>query len=91
MNFRIEELFGAYSLGKNPGQYYLASRPEFKDLLTESLPDSESWANTFVVVLGNFMFGPREVGNDPVQWNTGSPGLHLSLFLLFIALVVIRY
>lgn len=44
LNFRIEELFGAYSLDKNPsyGRYYLASRPEYKDLLIESLLDSES-------------------------------------------------
>lgn len=86
-------MLGAYSLGKNPcyGRYYLADRLEYKDLLIASLPDSKSWANTFVVVSGNFMFGPEEVGNDPVRWNTGSPGLHLSLFLLLIALVVIRY
>lgn len=82
-----------YSLGKNPGysQYYLANWLKNKDLLIEGLPDSESWANTFVVVSGNFMFGLGEAGDDPVQWNTGSPSLHLSLFLLLIACVVVCY
>lgn len=66
-----------YQLGKNPGYgwYYLASCPKYKDLLIENFPDSGSWANTFVVVSENFMFGPGESSATPVQWNTGTIGL----------------
>ncbi|KAG5548684.1 hypothetical protein RHGRI_014136 [Rhododendron griersonianum] len=83
LNFGIKELFGVYSLGKNPGynQYYLANWLKNKDLLIEGLPDSESWANTFVVVSGNFMFGLREAGNDPregVRAEGSQPDEHLT-------------
>lgn len=81
MAFGIEELFGAYQLGKNAsyGRYYLSSRSEFDALLIEMLPDSDAWVNTYVVVSGNFMFGTVEATATLVPWNTGTPGLSLPL------------
>lgn len=74
--FGLEELFGAYKVSRsgNPPRWYLSSRTKFEELLIEGLPDSEEWASSYVVVSGNFMFGPDEARDTPVQWQMGSPG-----------------
>lgn len=92
--FGLAELFCAYKISRsgNPPRYYLSSRPEFLSLLVDGLPDSDEWADTYVCVFGNFMFGRGEAHDTPVQWTEGVPGLSPALlFCCFFCLQLPSY
>lgn len=92
--FGLSELFLVYKLSRsgNPPRYYLSSRPDYLTLLIEGLPDSDEWADVYVCVSGNFMFGPNEVHDTPVQFDEGTPGLcSVFCFAVFLSFQLLSH